>query len=76
MEGFTLFVAGILLAVHAGVPSEIVNGIGVWYTLSRIAFGVAYILIESETGSFLRSAAWWSGNASCITALVLAGKRL
>lgn len=66
----------VLLAVHAGVPSETINGIGVWFTLSRIAFGVAYILIESEAGSFIRSAAWWSGNASCFTALVMAAKRL
>lgn len=66
----------VLLAVQAGVPSETINGIGVWYTVSRVAFGVAYAYIESEPWSFLRSVFWFSGNAACITALVLAGKKL
>ena len=66
----------VLLAAHAGVPSETINGIGLWYTLSRVAFGLAYVFIESEPLSFLRSVFWWSGNASCITALVLASKKL
>lgn len=66
----------VLLAVHAGVPNETINTIGAWYTLSRVAFGLLYIVVESEGLSFLRSAAWWSGNLSCFTALVLAGKRL
>lgn len=66
----------VLLAVQAGVPNETINAIGVWYTLSRIAFGLAYVFIESEPLSFLRSLLWWSGKSACITALVLAGKRL
>jgi len=66
----------VLLAVQAGVPSDTINTIGVWYTLSRVAFGLAYVFIESEPLSFIRSLLWWSGNSACITALVLAGKRL
>lgn len=76
VEGFPFFVAGILLAVQAGVPSETINIIGAWYTLSRVAYGLAYVFIESETLSFIRSLLWWSGNSACITALVFAGKRL
>ena len=72
----TLWTLQVALAVTAGVPSETINGIGLWYTLSRVAYGFSYALIESEPWSFLRSLFWWSGNISCITALVLAGKRL
>lgn len=66
----------VLLAVTAGVPSETINGIGLWYTASRVAFGLAYAFIESGPSSYLRSVFWWSGNVSCITALVLASKKL
>ncbi|RJE21592.1 MAPEG family [Aspergillus sclerotialis] len=76
MENFTFFIAGILLAVQAGVPGETINKIGAWYTVSRVVFGLAYIFIESEPLSFVRSVAYWSGNVSCISALVLAGKKL
>ncbi|PWY65008.1 hypothetical protein BO94DRAFT_629312 [Aspergillus sclerotioniger CBS 115572] len=76
MEGFPLFVAAILVALHTDLPNETINGIGAWYTLSRVAFGLAYVFIESEGWSFLRSVLWWSGNVSCITALVAGGKRL
>ncbi|PWY69730.1 hypothetical protein BO70DRAFT_365660 [Aspergillus heteromorphus CBS 117.55] len=76
IEGFPLFVAAVLVSLFAGLPSETINGIGLWYTVSRVAFGVAYVGIESEGWSFLRSLLWWSGNVSCITALVLGGKNL
>ncbi|GES66829.1 membrane-associated, eicosanoid/glutathione metabolism (MAPEG) protein [Aspergillus terreus] len=76
MEGYPFFVAGVLLAMYAGVPNETINKIGVWYTASRLAHAVAYVYIESRPWSFLRSIAWWSANASCITAAVLAGKKL
>lgn len=66
----------VLLAMYAGVPNETINKIGVWYTASRLAHAVAYIYTESRAWSFLRSIAWWSANASCITAAVLAGKKL
>lgn len=66
----------VLLAVQAGVPGETINKIGAWYTVSRVVFGLAYIFIESEALSFVRSGAYWSGNISCISALVLAGKKL
>lgn len=66
----------VLLAVHANLPAETINGIGAWYTLSRVVYAISYVWTESETPSFLRSVAWWSGNISCITALVLAGKEL
>lgn len=66
----------VLLSVVAGVPHKTINTIGAWYTLSRVAYSLCYSYIESRGPSYLRSVAWWSGNISCITGLVLAGKRL
>ena len=65
-----------LLATQAGVPGETINKIGAWYTVSRLAFALGYIFIESESLSFLRSIAWWSGSLGCISALILAGEKL
>ncbi|KAJ5131659.1 hypothetical protein N7448_005817 [Penicillium atrosanguineum] len=76
VEGYPLFVAAMLLSVVAGVPHETINTIGVWYTLSRVAYSLCYSHIESRSLSYLRSVTWWSGNISCITGLVLAGKKL
>lgn len=66
----------VLLSVVAGVPNETINTIGVWYTVSRVAYSLCYSYIESAGPSYIRSVAWWSGNISCITGLVLAGKKL
>lgn len=66
----------VLLSDQAGLPSETINKIGVSFTLARVVFGLAYIYIESEGMSFLRSIAYWSGNITCISAIVMAGKML
>ncbi|KAF9889520.1 hypothetical protein FE257_007230 [Aspergillus nanangensis] len=76
MEGFPFFAASVLLAIYTGVPNETINAFGLWYTTSRVAHAVTYRYIESHALSFLRSIAWWSANASCITIAVLAGKKL
>ncbi|TVY13371.1 hypothetical protein LARI1_G008903, partial [Lachnellula arida] len=76
VEGYTFFVAGVLLGLHAGVPSQTLNGLMAIYSLVRIGFGISYITIESEGNSWLRTLFWWAGNISCITMMVLAGKRL
>jgi uncharacterized MAPEG superfamily protein len=71
-----MLIESVLLSVVAGVPHETINTIGVWYTLSRVAYSLCYSHIESAGLSYLRSVTWWSGNISCITALVMAGKKL
>ncbi|KAB8227800.1 MAPEG family protein [Aspergillus alliaceus] len=75
-EHYPLFVAAILVALHAGVPNEIINRIGLWYAVSRLAFGFCYKYIESFKLSFLRSACWWSSNICCFTAFWFASKKL
>ncbi|RAK74942.1 uncharacterized protein BO72DRAFT_450224 [Aspergillus fijiensis CBS 313.89] len=76
IEGFPLFIAGVLLALHAGVPTEIINWIGLWFSVMRVAYATAAVAIESEPLNFVPSLLWWLGNVSCLTALMLAGKRL
>ena len=76
VEGFAFFAAAILTATFAGVPAETINAIGIWYSVSRISHSLLYSYIETKSWSYLRSVAWWSGNISCITALVLASKKL
>ncbi|KGO67487.1 Glycoside hydrolase, family 28 [Penicillium italicum] len=75
-EGFTLFVAAILMSLYAGLPNETINTVGIWYSISRVAYHILYCNIETRSLSLLRSAAWWSGNISCLYALVQASKKL
>ncbi|KAH9214566.1 hypothetical protein DL95DRAFT_365715 [Leptodontidium sp. 2 PMI_412] len=76
VEGFTVFVAGVLLALHAGVPTEKLNGLMAAYSVSRVGFGLAYILIENEHLALIRTVFWYAGNVACVAMMVLAGKRM
>ncbi|KAH8781751.1 hypothetical protein F5882DRAFT_406101 [Hyaloscypha sp. PMI_1271] len=76
VEGYSLFVGGVLLALHAGVPVQKLNGLMALYSLARVGYAASYILIENEGGSILRTLLWWTGNVSCISMMVMAGKRL
>ncbi|KAH8697901.1 hypothetical protein BGW36DRAFT_379638 [Talaromyces proteolyticus] len=76
VEGYTFFVAAILFANIAKVDTATINLIGVWYSLSRIAYGLAYYYIEDKSLSYVRSACWWSGNWSCIMGIWWAGRNL
>ena len=72
----TLTESSVLFATYSGVPNPTINAICVWYTLSRLFYGAAYILIESERLSLIRTLFWWSCNASCITGIILAARAL
>ncbi|TVY40758.1 hypothetical protein LSUB1_G002050 [Lachnellula subtilissima] len=76
VEGYTVFVAGVLLGLHAGVPTQTLNGLMAIYSLARIGFGISYIAIQSKEKSWLRTLFWWTGNISCITMMVRAGKKI
>jgi len=65
-----------LLALHAGVPVQKLNGLMALYSLARVGYAASYILIENEGSSILRTLLWWTGNVSCISMMVMAGKRL
>ncbi|PVH68752.1 hypothetical protein DL98DRAFT_440494, partial [Cadophora sp. DSE1049] len=76
VEGYTFLVAGVLLALHAGVPTEKLNGLMAVYSLSRIGFGLAYILIENEHLALIRTVFWYAAQISCITMMAMAGNRM
>ncbi|KAJ5779244.1 hypothetical protein N7457_006964 [Penicillium paradoxum] len=46
------------------------------YSVSRLVYSLLYSHIESNSWSYLRSVAWWSGNISCFYGLVQASKKL
>merc|ERR1712225_152768 len=60
VEGYAVFVAGVLLALHAGVPTEKLNGLMAVYSLSRIGFGLAYVFIENEHLALVRTVFWYA----------------
>jgi uncharacterized MAPEG superfamily protein len=76
IEGFTLFVAGVLLALHAGVDPARLNGLMAAYTALRLGYLISYLAIEMEGLSVIRTICWWGGNACCLTMLVFAGKKM
>ncbi|RFU27755.1 hypothetical protein B7463_g8576, partial [Scytalidium lignicola] len=76
VENYTLFVAAVLLANHAGVPAGVINGLMASYTLARTLYAVAYICIDRDEFSQVRGLCWWWGNTSCMSLLWMAGKRL
>lgn len=66
----------VLLGIFTGLPAETINGVGAWYSVSRVLFTISYALTESEGMSLLRSAFWISGNVGCIAGLLEAAKSL
>ncbi|KAH7398023.1 hypothetical protein BKA64DRAFT_56058 [Cadophora sp. MPI-SDFR-AT-0126] len=76
VEGFAVFVGGVLLALHAGVPTEKLNGLMVVYSVARIGYGLAYILIENEHLALIRTVFWYAANITCVIMMAMAGKRM
>jgi uncharacterized MAPEG superfamily protein len=64
------------MALHAGLPNGTINGLCLTYTLVRIGYAFAYVLIDNAKLSYLRSLLWWSGNAICFTLVGLSGKKV
>ena len=76
VENFTLLVASILFASHAGVSSQKINAAGLSYTVARLVYGAVYILIDHPTWSQVRGLVWWWGNLSWLYLLWNAGRKL
>lgn len=45
-------------------------GLGAGYLAARLMYAVAYIGIENETLSYVRSIFWWTSNGICFWAIV------
>jgi len=76
IEGYAFFAASVLFALHAGVEKARMNGFMALYSLSRVVYATAYITIESDGWSRIRSYSWWIGNLSCVGLIYFGGKKL
>lgn len=63
---FPAFVGAILWGTMAGLSPVELNASALAYTLVRLGYSAAYLGIQSEQGSWLRTIFWWSGNIICI----------
>ncbi len=77
IENLPIFVGTILSLQFAGASNRVINRVAGVYLAARAAFAVLYITVdESEPLAALRTAAWWTGNITCIYGLVQAAKKL
>lgn len=76
VENYSVFAAATIIAVVAGVPNHVVNRQCLLYTVSSVAYGAAYVLIDSTPLSLLRTLAWYGGGLACFRLFWAAGKAL
>lgn len=76
IENYPLFMGGVLLGTVAGVETGKLNGLMALYTVARLGYAVAYVMIEGDVTSQVRGLLWWTGNICCLTMMGMAGRRL
>ncbi|WWD03274.1 hypothetical protein V865_001325 [Kwoniella europaea PYCC6329] len=67
-----LFAAGLAAANASHVDSASLHLYSAGFLVSRVAYNLAYILIEEESYSWFRSIFYWTGVGSCLTLYVKA----
>lgn len=63
---FPAFVGAILWGSFAGLSPVELNASALAYTLVRLGYTAAYLGIQMEKLSSLRTVFWWTGNIICI----------
>jgi uncharacterized MAPEG superfamily protein len=76
VENYPVFAAAVVLAIVAGVPNDVVNAQCLLYSVSSVAYGACYVLIDSTPLSLLRTASWYGGCWACFRLFWVAGKAL
>lgn len=76
VEHFPFMIGSVLLMLLAKMPASTINTFGAVYTLARIAYAVAYAMVETEKYSWLRTICWWTSNITCINAIVKSANAL
>ncbi|KAK1819114.1 hypothetical protein LTR12_006429 [Friedmanniomyces endolithicus] len=76
VENYTLFVGAMLFGTLAGVPATDVNTTGLAYTVARVGYAIAYVLIDAPSFSQVRGMCWWVGNLTCLRLLWVGGSAL
>ncbi|OCF74381.1 hypothetical protein I204_04752 [Kwoniella mangroviensis CBS 8886] len=67
-----LFAAGLAAANASHVDSASLHLYSAGFLISRVAYNLAYILIEDESYSWFRSIFYWSGVGSCFALYIKA----
>ncbi|KAK0289167.1 hypothetical protein LTR35_000542 [Friedmanniomyces endolithicus] len=76
VENYTLFVGAMLFGTMAGMPATDVNATGLAYTVARVGYAIAYVLIDAPSFSQVRGVSWWAGNLTCLRLLWVGGRSL
>lgn len=76
MEHFPVFVGSALFAIVSKVPNETINRACTVYSVARVVYGVAYVVVDNVKYSYIRSVAWWASNISCLYLLWKSGKAM
>ena len=71
-EAFPAFVAGVLMAQLAGVPTDTITPLALGFVAARILHGVFYLADRQH----LRSLVWLAGMLCAIALMVLAALRV
>lgn len=66
MEHFAFFAAAIIWAHVAGVETGVVNARALAYTIYRISYYLAYVMVTDLRVSYLRGVAWWASSIVCM----------
>ncbi|KAK7750984.1 hypothetical protein SLS62_007117 [Diatrype stigma] len=59
VENYTFFVAAMSFATLAGLERDVINKAGLVYTIARVAYAAAYILIGHPLWCQVRGFTWW-----------------
>jgi len=76
MENSPLIYTAIILGNVAQLPNETLNSLVGLYLLSRVGYTYAYINIENNNQSWVRSAVWALGVGFAMSLIVMAGNKL
>lgn len=76
VENLPIFIGTVLSLQVAGASNKIINRVCGLFLAARAAHAGLYIALESEAGAWARTAAWWTGNITCLWGLTQAAKAL
>jgi uncharacterized MAPEG superfamily protein len=76
MEHWPVLAAATILSIIAKVPNETVNTASLIYTVSSVAYGLAYIFTTDVKYSYIRSTFWWICNLNVLYLFYISGQAL
>ncbi|KAG0049796.1 hypothetical protein BGZ83_005383 [Gryganskiella cystojenkinii] len=75
LETLSIFYGSVLAALHAGVPKDIVSYYAGLFLISRGAYNIIYIFLNTtRAAAGTRSFAWFTGMYACTKLFLAAAK--